>query len=211
MSGFKFSDLIQPGEAGLMAFRRELERRRDAWSRPGYFYRGGGDLLLQHGEQFHGRPIPDQYKHLQGQQGTCFRSALHGAQQDASLTYCEGYYAVGAMSFIPHAWCVTPGGEIVDLVVTDDWVGNLNSRSLLPIPPQERWSYWGVRFDTDLVTEHEDVIGLGMLDRPAAEVEEVKNNPHATLDPSDVMNFHDWPILKVPYDAHRSTLGLTKP
>lgn len=206
MTGFKFRDLIPPGEGGRMAFRRELERRVQEWNRPGYRFKGGADLLLQHGQYWNGAPIRDEYAHLIGNESQCFTNS-YGAAIQSDLRYVEGYYSLGADFFMPHGWCVTPDGGIQDMTVTEESVGYMISRSRLTIPSQDHWSYWGVVFHTDLIEDHVDGHGwdLPMLDRPKAELA-LDGTPIGVTSPGSVWDFqvnHDQPILKLPYDPDR--------
>jgi len=207
MTGFKFRDLIPPGEAGRMAFRRELERRVRDWDKPVYMYtyKGGADLLLQHGTFWKGAPIRDEYSHLIGAESECFSNAWRAAS-NSDLRYVEGYYSIGDGMFMPHGWCITPDGDIQDVTVTDDAVGMTLARSRMVIPPQEYWSYWGAVFHVDLVEDHVENHGwdLPLLDRPKAELE-LQGTPRDGR-PWEYWDFtvnHDFPILQFPYDPDR--------
>lgn len=191
-------DALKPGKGAELALRRELERRRDEWSRHGYFYRGAGDLLLQHGRFFTGRELPDTWAHLQGEPNLCFGNALEAVRADPSLTYYEGVYSTGGGHFTTHGWCVGPDGGVVEVTFPTD--PEVLEAALTPVLPPEHWGYWGVAFTLELADWHfhQPNHGLPMLDRSHRDSQSA---PH--LDTSEL---HDFPILKVPYDPARTGL-----
>lgn len=206
MNEFKFRDLIPKGEGGKIAFEHELRRRVSEWKGGfEYVYKGGADLLLQHGRFWTGEPLRDEYAHLLGQMSQCFVNSYHAAAQ-SDMQYVEGYYSLGDGFFMPHAWCVTLDGGIQDMTVSDDWIGS-PLRSGMTVPTQDHWSYWGVVFHTDLIEDHVDGHDwcLPMLDRPRAEMK-LHGSPIGVDRPGEVWDFemnHDYPILKLVYDPDR--------
>lgn len=204
-----FDDVLKPGDGNRIAMERELERRRALWVRPGYVYRGAGDLLLRHGQFYGGREVPDEYKHLVGPESRCFGNALAAAEQDSSLRYCEGIYSPGASGvFLTHGWCVAPDGGLVELTYPTTEVHRYRDpRTELdlnrPLTPVETWGYWGVIVHANYARHHEQAYSLPMLDRDQGEQED---NIRRGGDPADCENVHDFPILKVPYDPDRRSL-----
>jgi hypothetical protein len=216
MSGFKFSDLIKPGEGARLALESELRRRRDAWSRPGYLYRGAGDFLLQHG-RYYGQPIrfadDDWYQGLAGNggpYGTCFANAVEYAEQ-FGVRYCEGVYSmVGA--FQAHAWCLNDADEVIevthlDYVARGQRPGDLYGHEW---QPAERWGYYGVTFRPEFVRWHAENPGLldgtptyCILDRSP---HEAHDRAAHMLGAEGFQDVHDFPVLKVPYDPERTSL-----
>ena len=198
----KFSDLIKPGDAGQQALRRELERRRDIWDRPGYQYRGAGDLILRHGHFWGGRELPEKYTLHRGEESQCFANAMRAAETDPELRYVEGVFSNGSGHFTTHAWCIDPANEVVELTVpTTDPDRYTDASTRMPYMPVVHWSYAGVAFSADLVRFHDIELGLGlpMIDRSRADAEVAG---HLV----DMTEVHDWPILKVVYDPDRRTL-----
>ena len=187
-----------------LALRRELEERVKNWDRPGYYYRGGGDLLLKHGTFYTGRELPDQYVHLFGEPNACFNNAMEVSLAHPELRYCEGVYAAHG-GFVPHAWCVAPDGGILELTwPTREAQGTERFRDSLmqmPLVAPERMAYCGVFFRPELILWFLDTYGeFCMLDRPEYD------RTFAYKAGLDVSQCHDWPILKVPYDPDRVSL-----
>jgi hypothetical protein len=207
MSGFKFRDLLPPGEAGKMAFKRALELRREQWDgdRWEYYYKGGADLILRHGAFWTGAPVPPEYEHLKGPMQQCFNNAWQAAKADPELRYVEGYYTLGNGAYVNHAWCITPDGQILDFTADASWVGGTDMHGL-PVLPQESWTYWGVVIHTDLVTHHleECEYWPPMMDRPAEE-RALHGATDSFGEPYDFSVNHDFPLLKVRYDPDRRT------
>lgn len=205
MSEFSFRDLIPPGEGGRAALQRELEERRKRWDKPGYRYRGAGDLLLQHGETFTGRDLPEEYVHLMGPPSRCFDTALAAALATPGLRLFEGVYSTGGGHFTPHGWCVAPDGGVLELTYpTRDRAGYLPG-DLAGIPgakvlDPEHWVYCGVEIQPELVRWclDEGSIEVPLMDRPAAD----QRYAHAL----DVEDYGDHPFLKVPYDPARTRI-----
>jgi hypothetical protein len=195
-------DTLKPGKGAELALRRELETRREKWERHGYFYRGAGDLLLQHGRFFTGRVLPDEYAHLRGPRALCFGNAMEAVQADPSLTYYEGVYSTGGGHFTTHGWCVAPDGGVVELTYPTDPEEHeeIVAQTGGAILPAEHWGYWGVPFAIELVDWHfhQPNHGLPMIDRSHRDGDHA---PHL-----DVSELHDFPILKVPYDPARTSL-----
>lgn len=198
----KFSDLIKPGEAAQMALRRELERRRQLWSGGAeYVYAGAGDMILRHGEFFPGAELPEQYASSAYQETQCFVNALAAAEQHPELRYFEGVYSMGNGHFTPHAWCVDPDGNVVEVTVPTTNLERYNDHRGLPMLPLQQWAYAGLEFSPAYVMAHLEQHGLPMLDRPAADKQEYAS---LGLDMED--HDHDFPVLKVVYDPKRATL-----
>lgn len=170
MSGF-LDGVLKPGQGAEMAVKREMEARRQNWTRPGYHYRGVGDFLLQHGTFWTGREIPEQYKHLVGVMGSCYANALAAVQADSSLRYVEGVYAVIGRDFHGHAWCIDQNDQIVEVTAPTDpgTVARTNSaEDHIPFLPVERWGYYGCAFPLAYVEAHreryEDTQGYPLFD-----------------------------------------------
>lgn len=199
-----FDGLLKPGDAAELMIRRELERRRDAWTHTGYAYRGAGDYILKHGHIYRGRPLPDEYAQHQGPQQACFWNALDAAKADPDLRYCEGVYSTGNGHPTPHAWCVGPDDLLVEVTFpTRDgqWEDAFDLKGM-PIMPPDHHIYMGVIFRPELAAWFLDTYGEScMFDRPGAD-----SQVRSTLDTADYSQAHDWPILKVPYDPDRVTL-----
>lgn len=193
MSGLLGGLLGDPAERNRKLLTRELELRRDQWkSRPGYFYRGSADLLLQHGKFYAGRVLPPEFESLRGEYRRCFLNAYE-ASRTTGLRYCEGVYWTGAGATMSHAWVVDDHDGVLELTLPTT-ERHINALTMLPSMQPETWAYYGVVVDLLLVQWHLDAgLGLPMLDRPVADR---AMNPDA----------HDWPILKVPYDPKRTTL-----
>lgn len=197
-----FDGLLKPGDGSRLALQRELEGRRDRWDRPGYLYRGAGDYLLQHGKFYGGRVCPDEYMHLFGAPNECFANALNAALHHPDLRYVEGVYSTGHTWFTPHAWCLAPDGEVVELTFPTHDLERYHNHLGLPILPPDRWGYWGVIFEPEFVIDHteEDVAGEScMFDRPAADTKGELFQEAGI----DAEQEHDFPILKIPYEAGR--------
>lgn len=193
MSGL-FGTLGNPAERSKGILRKALEARRDRWPHTGYLYRSGADLLLQHGTFFSGRELPDHS--LKGTPNACFQNALERAEADATLRYFEGVYATGYGGFVPHAWCVDPAGNLLEVTMpTDPATVALGTDIVtgMKLMPVETWAYWGVEFATAFVPaywEKHQPGNVGILDRPSHdEVKEWRE---------------EWPILRMAYDPKRT-------
>lgn len=194
----KGDDALAPGKGAELALRRELADRRERWSKPGYFYRGAADLMLQHGRYFQGRELPDEWAHLRGGPNLCFLNAMEAAR-DHGLRYFEGVYATSG-HFTTHAWVVTAANELLEVTYPTDPDELADGWDLQygPVLPPEHWGYWGVEFRWELVFWHGQDLGLPMLDRSHMDA---KMAWHL-----DMRESHDYPILKVPYDLTRTSL-----
>lgn len=75
---------------------------------PGWLYTGPLDLLLRQGMSFtppaFGAALP---------LGTCYTVAISVAMADPAMVYCEGYALLSGTP-IPHAWCCTEYGEVIE-------------------------------------------------------------------------------------------------
>lgn len=203
MSGL-FDGLLKPGQGVELSFRRELERRRASWDRPGYLYRGAGDYLLQHGRFYSGRVIPDRFEQFRGPGGHCFDNACLAAQACPELRYVEGVYSTGNAHPMPHAWCIDPDGGVVELTAPTTNLERYHNEKGLPFISPERWGYWGVIFQPELSAWHAEVLGeYCMFDRDATDI---SYSLGLGLGESFTRQDHDFPILKVPYDPARTTL-----
>lgn len=199
--------LLTPAQRNESAMRRALELRRQFWSRkPGQFYSGGGDLLLEHGRFFAGRELPTEYQRHLGTMGRCFVNALLAAEADPSLRYCEGVYTFGGGFFVSHAWCLDPDGKLLEVSVPTDPASlavAIEYRTRRAILPLDRWGYWGAPFDTKYVRavfEAED--NAGLLDRPKHETYDSENmTAEEVADERE-----DWHVLNQRYDPTRTTL-----
>lgn len=185
--------------------RADLELRRSAGKTSGrweeYQYDGVADLLLQHGQFYAGRQIPERYAHLMGEESMCFHNAAQAAMAEPSLRYCEGCYWTGQGYAMAHAWCVAPDGGMVEVTLPSDpeTVAIMRTRVDLPFLTPEHWAYWGAIFTVELAREHMDRFGQPMLDRSPAEV--LRAPDHI-----DVSQPHPFPVLQLPYDPNRKSL-----
>jgi hypothetical protein len=194
-------DAISPAVRQRIAMQKELERRKAIWAFPGTYYKGSADLLLQHGQPYEGRVLPEEFRHLVGAEGQCFRNALLAAQRDPRVKYCEGIYSTGVNHFMSHAWCVYRG-ELLEVTLPTWEIGKYkaaidrNGRTL-PYLPAERWGYWGVCIDVNLVVALPE--DPPILDRTDADQSSFQ---------AEYLDFSDdrttWPILEKPYIASRS-------
>lgn len=203
-----FDVIGTPQERQEKVLRRALQARIDAWDRRQpdglpYAYEGGADLLLRHGGFYTGRELPEAYLEHKGVPGRCFLNALEAAQADPTLRYCEGVYAIGDSHYTPHAWCLDPDGNLLEVSLSTKpdeiakGVRSLDGR--LPMLGIEHWGYYGAVFHVEFVAEvfkAQDAAGL--LDRPRAD--SLDGNPH-TMEWRE-----DWHVLKLPYDPARRTL-----
>lgn len=208
--GFKFGDLLKPGEAARLGCIRELETRRDKWTAPGYVYRGAGDFLLRHGRHFPPPPtFPDPY--TPNEYGTCFVNALEHSEA-TGLRYCEGLYAT-ADGYIAHAWCLTPEDRVLELTMPSADDPNFSryiTEAGTPFLPHERWCYWGCVFPVEFIRwhaeQHLDEDGAptySVFDRTPYEAER-SLRLFGTERMFSVL--HDFPLGKVPFDPARTTL-----
>lgn len=218
--GFKFGDLIKPGEAAKLGLESELKLRRDAWNRPGYHYRGAGDFLLREG-RYYGPPIvypPEDWYQGRGGNGgpygTCFINAVEYAERNG-VRYCEGLYATQG-TYVAHAWCLTPDDRPIE--VTHPNYDELQARGInihtpdgMPAISVDRWAYWGVVFPTEFIRWHSEEYRDGdgarafcVLDRAGHEVTERERLGFD--DAEGFRDVHDCPVLKVPFDPKRTSL-----
>jgi hypothetical protein len=191
---------IKPGQGGIDALKSELELRRSNWSRPGYHYRGAGDFILQHGGFWNGRPLPEEYAHLQGPESQCFDNAQSAAEANPELVYVEGMYAIGGGHYTPHAWCLAPDGGLLELTLPTYDTHRYHDRRGMTFLPPEQWAYGGVAFPTvEFVTWHCQHYGLPMFDRPSQDIPEAG-------DVLDLTEDHDFPVFRQPFDPNRKEL-----
>jgi hypothetical protein len=200
VSGLRDMLGLAPGDGTRLALRRELERRVAAWDRPGsWAYRGSADLLLQHGEFFVGREVPEEYAELVGAVGGCFENAADAAEARPELRYFQGVYSTGSAHYTPHGWCVAPDGGVVEVTwPTRNLHSNMrDASSNLPVAQPDRIGYWGVEMRPELMrwfAEH--VGGQCLLDRPAADAAEARGD-------WDLSESEDLPLLRHRYDKTR--------
>lgn len=190
-------DAISPAVRNRIAMQKELERRKAAWSHPTY-YKGAGDLLLQHGECYEGRILPEEFRPLVGEPSSCFDNAAAAVTADPRLTYCEGVFSSGANHYTSHAWCIYQGRVLEVTLPTWEMDQHLNAvgpDSSLPFLPIERWGYWGVRFNIQLVYA---VADLPLLDRPAADAGWEAMGADTKDDRTA------WPALEMPWSMSRT-------
>lgn len=193
-----FDGLLKPGDAAELMVKRELERRRDAWTpKPDYIYRGGGDYMLRHGRPYRGQALPDGYERMEENQ--CFWNALQMARDNPNLRYVEGVYSTSNAHPTPHAWVIDPDDKVIEVThVTRDLERYHDHRGMFLMPP-EHWIYHGVVFPWELADWHYETVGeFCMFDRPAADAREWGD--------ADFGQDHDWPILKYPYNPTRVAL-----
>jgi hypothetical protein len=184
-----------------VALKRELELRRERWDRPGYFYRGVGDLMLQHGTFFVGRELPDRWMSHLGTPNECFLNALAAAQAEPDLRYFEGLYAAHG-NYTPHAWCVDPDGGVVEVTWPTHNIERYHDVNGIPLLPPDRIAYVGVELHPELVEWFMETYQEACLfDRAQYDTD------YGRAIGLDMEQDHDFPILKVPYDKDRRTLG----
>ncbi len=203
---------VDLSNAAQRAITADLELRRkrvtEAARFLGYYYRGGADLVLREGKYRPGRVCPEQYRHLMGPESECFTNSLQAAMADPTLRYCEGYVTSGFGLPILHGWCVAPDDGVVELTLptVPEERERYQTRLHLPFLPAERWAYYGVIFDTELVIDHSlDTranLGLPMLDRSPGEL----RDPDFIRAGLDMDEPHDFPVLKAKYDPNRKAL-----
>jgi hypothetical protein len=196
----KARDLVTPGSGA--ATRLTLERELEAWGArrrlgPDYVYRSGGHFLKAHGSYYQGRELPDEYEHLVGVNRHCFLNTLNAVLADSTLRYVEGVYSTGGSHFTNHAWAIDADNQVVELTYpTRDLEDKFDSRGG-PILTPEHWGYWGVILHPRLVQWTMDTIGMPNLERPPGDT---------SSGITDIQDGHDFPLLKVPYDPHRTDL-----
>jgi hypothetical protein len=191
-----------------LEFRRNDPRSAERWA--GFHYKGGADLVLQHGQFWSGRQLPVQYEERVGQPQRCFENALYACEADRTLTYCEGYVTSGFGEPLLHGWCVDDDGVVEVTMPTDAATlhhGRARRTHMSMLPP-ERWGYFGVQFTTELVRAHGDspnplstttTRSVPLLDRGLSEVA-------LNGDETDMTEVHDFPLVKVPYKRYRRTM-----
>lgn len=191
--------------------RADLELRRSAGKTSGrweeYQYDGVADLLLQHGQFYAGRQIPERYAHLMGEESMCFHNAAQAAMEEPSLRYCEGCYWTGYGFASSHAWCVDEDGALVEVTLPTDpetvrrmcFRGHGPHDGTLPALNPEHWGYFGVLLTPELAFAHFEKFDsyAPMFDRSPGEMATAR---------VDLTSPHDFPLLKVPYDPQRTTL-----
>lgn len=194
-----FDTIASPAERQEKIIRKALELRRSQWSHDGYLYQGAADLLLRHGKFYSGRRLPDQYVPLLGAESACFQNAMEACEADSSLRYVEGVYTTSHGHYTPHAWCIDPAGQLLEVTVPTDpetLAVLIHSHTKLPYLGIEHWGYWGAEFDAGFVTaycEKYQPNNVGILDRPAQDAAE------------GLPEWRDeWPILRDPYDPTRT-------
>lgn len=96
-------------------------------------------LILRHGRSYEPAPL-DESAHEFGRAKECFRNAALLAQENAELTYVEGYADCGSFP-MHHAWCVDANGRVVD----PTW----REKGASPIA---EWEYLGIPLTTEFVT-----------------------------------------------------------
>jgi hypothetical protein len=183
---------------------KALELRRQAWFEAHgdrFYYRGGADLLLQHGRFYSGRECPDKYAHLKGEPSMCFYNALAACEACPELRYCEGVYAIGQGHYTPHAWCLDPDGELVEVTLPTDAQSiamGLEYTTGQRVLKLDFWGYWGAVFNTEYVQAVKNFQDdcLPVLDRPTQDGWEENCAEWR----------EDWHVLRVPYDENRRTM-----
>jgi hypothetical protein len=149
-------------------------------------------FLLDRGQAF--RVGSNTYKGRRDEPKQCFSNAGRRAlEPDTDLLYAEGYTTSVGYLPIPHAWLVTPDGEVIDttlrggdevygergyfgLVFTQDYL----RRSVL------KTGYWGLLHNDDPPAVHDIMLGntAGMLaeieTRSLEELERIADDKHAT-------------------------------
>ncbi len=174
--------------------RKLLEQRRDSWTdRPGYIYRGSGDMLLREGHFYPGRPLRKPYN--VGLRWCCYRNALEASMADPRLRYCEGVLADESWCG-NHAFNVDGYGRVVDF--TPDAEGQR---------PDGSAAYWGIAFEPSLVVDNMQALGafsVGLLDSPPAVGDFTAAAQFGVAPIEDSRT--DFPILTVPYEPRRRHL-----
>lgn len=118
--------------AYLRAHVHMAQQNSRAAERPaaGWAYLCVADLLMQHGQTYRPAPLPTNIRPMTPKQ--CFHNAAELARRRKGLTYVEGV-ALGIIP-VPHAWCVTEDGVVVDPTWTDDNGGVGGAYLGLPFP-----------------------------------------------------------------------------
>ena len=71
-------------------------------------------FVLKHGRLWRTTPLLQrEFRFHRGEMKQCYRNAAMAAMSDNRLTYVEGY--ADSIIPIPHAWCVTARGLVVEL------------------------------------------------------------------------------------------------
>lgn len=111
------------------------------------------DFITAHGRIFGNSPFNYVYPHAEIG-GTCYAQA-HQLMLDTGLIYCEGVMLAATSRGVipmPHAWCATPRGELVDPICHK-------------YQHRQRLMYWGIAFQQKYVEAWEQKTGFpGMLD-----------------------------------------------
>jgi hypothetical protein len=170
---FSFRSLIKPGAGAKAGMEKEVANRAAHEQMvPGQWYSGVGEMLKSHGTYFPGRELPDQYEHLVGEEEHCHMNALLACEQDPTLRYFTGWYAVN-YDITHHSWCVDPDGEVVEVTYGTKQpepgtvMGSRPGGTGTPIVatrlgwmPPSTWSYVGLEFDASFVRRWYDATGL---------------------------------------------------
>lgn len=192
--------VLTPEERQVTVIVKALQARRGAWPHEGFYYRGGADLLLQHGTFFSGRLLLPEYQEFRGEAGYCFNNAFAAVEQDSSLTYWEGVYSIGRGHYTPHAWACDAEGRLLEFTMPTsqtDIENGVEYQTGLPVLDLKHWGYWGCRFHIDYVRAERESGSTygGLLDRPTQDAGE------------GVPEWRDdWPVLRYPYDPERRTI-----
>lgn len=109
---------LSPAEQTVLSFLRGCATIAEVYARPdGWAFLSAYHLLDAHGEFFTAAPRPLEVPKLPDR--LCYGNAASTAATYATegLVYAEGFATVtaGAQLFpLPHGWCVTPDGVVVD-------------------------------------------------------------------------------------------------
>lgn len=182
MEGFKFSDLVKPGQGARQALERHLHTNRDreqGSKKRGYRYGGACDLLAAHGTFFTGRELPDKWADDFGPPQHCHVNALTAARKHPELRFFTGLYMTGGNP-LHHSWCVDEDDQVVELTLMDtarvrEQMGRQDtsgayfrpftgSSERVPWVPPAHWVYVGVEYDTEFAADHFAKRGSGLLE-----------------------------------------------
>lgn len=93
--------------------REALEQYAAAWAALAPGQPTAEALVLRHGREFAGRPLPARY--AQGTPKHCFYNAQTlAARSRGRLRYVEGFGITSIGLPLPHAWCIDPDERLVD-------------------------------------------------------------------------------------------------
>lgn len=100
-------------------------------------------FVVEYGDEFLGQHLPEGMKPMAPRM--CFKNCFEVAENDSSLTYCEGFIVRSTLPLtIHHAWLIEEDGTVVEPTVTDAIEG---------------LSYFGVQLPFESVADIVDATG----------------------------------------------------